>query len=135
MSDGARDTTSVPSGPPPGAAAEVPARGAAHPAWAEIEAHLESARRSTFEEIRDYPRPIAGCDQQFNWLLEESDRIAAELSRLASVWRADATGGAGVEALAGFIDSSACLDDGLKARLRAGLNRRLGGASGPKPPV
>ena len=27
------------------------------------------------EEIKNYPTPIAGCDVDFNWLLEERDRL------------------------------------------------------------
>lgn len=52
---------------------------------AELRDQLEQAKRAILQEIRNYPRPIAGCDQQFNYLLEERDRIADELSRLASV--------------------------------------------------
>ena len=51
----------------------------------ELRNQLETARRSILEEIRNYPRPIAGCDQQFNYLLEERDRILGELSRFASI--------------------------------------------------
>ena len=53
--------------------------------WAELRNQLEIARRSILEDIRNYPRPIAGCDLQFNYLLEERDRISGELSRLASI--------------------------------------------------
>ncbi len=34
------------------------------------------------EEIKNYPRPIAACDLQFNYLLERRRTIAADLSRL-----------------------------------------------------
>ena len=27
------------------------------------------------EQIKNYPTPIAGCDEQFNFLLEERDRL------------------------------------------------------------
>ena len=50
----------------------------------ELRDDLEKALRSIIEDIRNYPRPIAGCDQQFNYLLEERDRVSAELGRLAS---------------------------------------------------
>ena len=30
------------------------------------------------EEIKNYPTPIAGCDVNFNWLLEERDRLLSE---------------------------------------------------------
>ena len=28
-----------------------------------------------YEQIKNYPTPIAGCDEQFNFLLEERDRL------------------------------------------------------------
>jgi hypothetical protein len=43
---------------------------------------LEEKKQRTYEEIRNYPRPIPACDQHFNYLLEEQDRICLELSRL-----------------------------------------------------
>jgi D-3-phosphoglycerate dehydrogenase len=43
---------------------------------------LEVERLRIAAEITDYPRPIPGCDAQFNRLLEERDRIAGELKAL-----------------------------------------------------
>jgi len=43
---------------------------------------LESEKRRINEEIRNYPTPIAGCDVQFNSLLEEQAKIGQELDRL-----------------------------------------------------
>tara|TARA_Y100000758_G_scaffold27862_1_gene18739 strand:+ start:830 stop:1009 length:180 start_codon:yes stop_codon:yes gene_type:complete len=37
------------------------------------------------EEIRYYPGPIAGCDVQFNWLLEERIRLAEQLKELTDI--------------------------------------------------
>ena len=37
----------------------------------EIAAQLETI----YEQIKKYPTPIAGCDEQFNFLLEERDRL------------------------------------------------------------
>jgi hypothetical protein len=45
-------------------------------------AALEAHRQRLYDEIRSYPTPIAGCDQQFNYLLEEQARVIAELRRL-----------------------------------------------------
>ncbi len=55
----------------------------------ETEAHLEAERRRLYEEIKHYPTPIAGCDQQFNYLLEQQARVIAELSRIRAA-RGDA---------------------------------------------
>ena len=32
------------------------------------------------DRIKHYPTPIAGCDEQFNFLLSERDRLALELA-------------------------------------------------------
>jgi hypothetical protein len=46
--------------------------------WDRIRARLEAERHRIHEEIRSYPRPIAACDQQFNFLLEQRARVAEE---------------------------------------------------------
>jgi hypothetical protein len=94
--------------------------------WTELEDHLEGARRSIVAEIRHYPPPIAACDQQFNYLLEQRDRIAGELSRLASIQRDNSTTENHVNALLDFIETSDCIAPELKARLVQLLNQRLG---------
>jgi hypothetical protein len=45
-------------------------------------AALEVERDRVREAIASYPPPIPACDEQFNHLLEERDRISRELSRL-----------------------------------------------------
>ena len=35
-------------------------------------------------EIKRYPTPIAGCDEQFEFLLSERDRLTRELSEFRS---------------------------------------------------
>lgn len=47
-----------------------------------IEQHFETERLRIEKQIKNYPRPIAVCDVQFNYLLEERARIARELHRL-----------------------------------------------------
>ena len=34
------------------------------------------------DEIKHYPTPIAGCDEQFNFLLCERDRLTLELTEI-----------------------------------------------------
>jgi hypothetical protein len=46
------------------------------------ESNLEIEKRRLYEEIRTYPTPIAACDQQFNYLLEQQARVNAELDRV-----------------------------------------------------
>jgi hypothetical protein len=42
-----------------------------------IAARLESI----YQQIKDYPRPIAGCDEQFNFLLRERGQLGKELEK------------------------------------------------------
>jgi hypothetical protein len=123
------DQCGTPSATARGARSQAPEAGAAHPAWTEIEGHLQSARRSILEEIRNHPTPIAGCDQQFDYLLEQRDRISDELDRLVSVRGDNITQENGAEVLIHLINASACIDDELKLRLTSELNRRFGDAS------
>lgn len=50
-----------------------------------LRAELERRRLALAEEIRNYPTPIAGCDQHFNWLLEQQQRVRAQLQQLDSL--------------------------------------------------
>ena len=34
------------------------------------------------DEIKHYPTPIAGCDEQFSFLLSERDRLTLELTEI-----------------------------------------------------
>ena len=45
-------------------------------------ARLEAERERIREEISSYPAPIAGCDEQFNYLLERRSQVQRELARL-----------------------------------------------------
>ena len=50
---------------------------------AEIDAHLDRQRQAVEKQIRRYPPPIPACDAQFNFLLEERDRLCRETAALA----------------------------------------------------
>jgi hypothetical protein len=50
----------------------------------EIVRRLEAEKQRLYDEIRSYPTPIAGCDQQFNYLLEQQARVIAELRRVTT---------------------------------------------------
>ena len=54
----------------------------AETAWSTVRARLVTIRRAKFQELRNYPQPIAGCDVQFNRVAEERDAIFRELERL-----------------------------------------------------
>ena len=50
--------------------------------WLDIQRLLDQHKARLYEEIRNYPTPIAGCDQQFNYLLESQAELARDLQRL-----------------------------------------------------
>lgn len=50
---------------------------------AEMDAHLDRQRQAVEQQIRAYPPPIPACDAQFNYLLEERDRLCRESAALA----------------------------------------------------
>ena len=116
---------SPPSGGIATQSATEPRADAASSPWTALEDHLESARRSILAEIRNYPPPIAACDQQFNYLLEQRDRVARELSRLASI-RRDNSRDTDVEPLFEFINASECIVGDAEAHLVQLLHQRLG---------
>lgn len=43
---------------------------------------IEARMMALAREIRSYPGPIAGCDAQFNYLLDLRAALTAELTRL-----------------------------------------------------
>jgi hypothetical protein len=45
---------------------------------------LRAQKAKVEAEIAAYPRPIAGCDAQFNALLEERARLTKELEQVQS---------------------------------------------------
>ena len=45
---------------------------------------LDTARDALDDEIRDYPRPISGCDAQYNHLRAERRRVHEALTALAA---------------------------------------------------
>ena len=55
--------------------------------WIKTELRIEmqetAARLNTiYEQIKNYPTPIAGCDEQFNFLLAERDRLREMIEQL-----------------------------------------------------
>jgi hypothetical protein len=96
--------------------------------WADIVGTLEARKRRLYEEIRAYPTPIAGCDQQFNYLLEQQSRTTDELAR-AKTFAADSLeeGSSGHQRAAAqlehFLNASLCLDDATKQDFASRLKR------------
>jgi hypothetical protein len=95
--------------------------------WEQIRTRLEGARSRIYEEIRNYPRPIPACDQQFNYLLEERARVCGELDRVDEVlreglWRSDP-----VQRIEAFLQSSGCIDSGAQQAIRSSLKEAFSG--------
>jgi hypothetical protein len=86
---------------------------------------LDTARHRINEEIRTYPRPIAGCDLQFNHLLEERTGIADEVARLHEDLERARAGSEPLEGLKEFIRSSAYLDEEAKREMMSSLGAGL----------
>ncbi|MEP0945063.1 MAG: hypothetical protein ABJH63_08660 [Rhizobiaceae bacterium] len=51
---------------------------------ADAMASLKTAQSTLISEIKNYPTPIAGCDVQFNHLLEEKARVNAAIEALSA---------------------------------------------------
>jgi hypothetical protein len=87
----------------------------------EIRGSLEKRRLWIVGKMGQYPRPIPGCDQQFNYLLAERDGIFAELVRLDEIASAVPTRRDPVELIDAFLGSSTCLDAKAKQAIRSRL--------------
>ena len=75
-----------------------------------LRAQLDTAKIPLNAEIRAYPVPIAGCDVQYQALLDQRTAISRDLASLNAI--ADANG------LADFIESAVSLDPSTKTALR-----------------
>jgi hypothetical protein len=91
----------------------------AHPLWEAVRQHLEERRRPIEQEIRRYPPPIAGCDAQFNHLLEQRAILSRELVRLSQA--AQAAGADTPAAVEAFLHASPCIDAATAETIRARL--------------
>ena len=92
--------------------------------WDMVKACLESERERVHAEIRAYPTPIPRCDAQFNHLIEKRERLFEELARLDAAERSSAVADDGAARVEAFIDSSGCLDDDARLRLKSALSER-----------
>ena len=77
-----------------------------HPDWNQVRRHLEQKKELLYAQIGNYPPPIAACDQQFNYLLEQQKLVMQELARLHDAEAAGLTSGDSEKALAEFVRTS-----------------------------
>jgi hypothetical protein len=94
-------------------------------AWNKIRAQLETEKARIYEAIGNYPAPIAACDQQFNYLLEERTRISHELGRLNEAITAGVTIEDSMTQMDEFIRSSGYVDPETEQTIRASLKEEL----------
>ena len=87
--------------------------------WQAVGRHLEGIRKPIFAELRNYPQPIAGCDQQFNHLSAQRDGIFRELQRLDTIRNQRRAPGDEMAAIDGFIASSPFIDDAAARKIRS----------------
>jgi hypothetical protein len=69
-------------------------------------------RNALQDEIRNYPTPIAGCDQQFNYLLQKRQQLIEETSRIDAALASD-----DMLLASNIVHASAHIDEGVKAGL------------------
>jgi hypothetical protein len=93
--------------------------------WSRIQNHLENERRRIYQEIRDYPTPIAACDAQFNHLLEERASVCQELRCVREAIESDRRDANRLELLAELTRASRHLDEDLRRRIDSSLAARL----------
>jgi hypothetical protein len=89
--------------------------------WKIIRDHLENERQRIYEEIKNYPTPIPACDAQFNYLLEERQRIPQELDRLKVLSEECLTRADHLKCLDEFIVSSNYINGEVEQRIRSFL--------------
>jgi hypothetical protein len=103
--------------------------------WAELKRHLSERSRALKDEVRNYPTPIARCDEQLTKLLEQRDRAVAtiELIRDLDAATANANREAWLSALGAFLAQSAPdVEDAVEIAIRARLRAAVAARGDPK---
>ena len=75
-------------------------------AWGRARRHLEDERYRIAREIRQYPTPIPACDQDYNHMLAERERVNEELGRLDVAEKQSAGAADHRAAIEAFVRSS-----------------------------
>ena len=79
--------------------------------WNKIKDQLDSEQQRIFEEIKNYPSPIAACDQHLTHLLEERERVSQELGRMHAVAEESLAHKNPVKVMDDFMRWSSCFDE------------------------
>ena len=88
-------------------------------AWHEIHDNLQTCKVLINDEIGRYPAPIAGCDQQFNYLLEKRRLILDELKQLSITEPASLKTNDPAAAIVDFLQASQCIAMETKMHIKA----------------
>lgn len=91
--------------------------------WQTFRLEFDALIDSIKAEIRGYPGPIAGCDAQFNHLLEQRRLLTEERARL------DRAAGDGSQSVEEFLGASPCAETlrGLTGQARGKRAARKAG--------
>ena len=81
--------------------------------------YLLAERDRVNEQIGTYPPPIPACDAQFNYLLDERNRIANELKQIDAMLIKWASEGVKIEEIENLIASITHIDTKLVDKLRS----------------
>ena len=87
--------------------------------WEALQRRLEAEKDAVAAEIQAYPRPIAGCDAQFNHLLERRRLLWEELSYIETA-RGDRT--ASRRGLSAKVDLPRCRGQACHPRSGSSLS-------------
>lgn len=100
-------------------------------AWSELKNYLDRRSKELSEEVRNYPTPIARCDEQLTKLIEQRARTMDQLKRLfeADPTQSNHADRRWLAALGEFLMSPQAIAEdeieiALRSRLRASLSGR-----------
>jgi hypothetical protein len=102
-------------------------------AWSELKIYLDRRSKELSEEIRNYPTPIARCDEQLTKLIEQRAGAIDQLKLLleAAPTRSGPLGRRRLAALEAYLmRPRAFPDDEIEIALRSRLRAALSGLRG-----
>lgn len=101
-------------------------------AWSGLEDHLEGRWRELSREIREYPTPIARCDQQLAKLLEQRANVHERLDLMARLATRNPVSvrEPSAEMVGEVLRAGAATDDDSERALRDRLREAISGPPG-----
>ena len=103
--------------------------------WSELKSYLDRRSKELSEEVRNYPTPIARCDEQLTKLIEQRAAAINQLKLLLETEPAP-SGNSGRPRLAALeaylMGAQAFSDDEIEIALRSGLRAALSGLRGKR---